>query len=139
MLIKRGRIWHHVVKIDGRKVSRSTGETDRRWAEVKAREFRDTARLLRKSPGNSHDLDRAIVREVARVEADTSVRESERVGQGLTNFAKWRGRTTLGSITTDDLFRHQRWRLRTMCPNCRKEAAKEKCRTCGTPTRTVAA
>jgi hypothetical protein len=48
MMIKRGKIWHCVTKVNGRKISRSTGETDKLRAEAKAQEFQEALQLLRK-------------------------------------------------------------------------------------------
>ena len=131
MLVKRGNIWHHVVKVNGRKVSRSTGMSDKRRAQARAQELEEVAQLLRESPNISLEINGAIVREVARVEADISVREASRVGQSLRNFAKWVGRITLDRITKQHLVEYQRHRLEMICPKCKKPVSGGKCGRCG--------
>ena len=76
---KPGRkIWHYQVKLNGRTWCRSTGETSRRRAEVKAAELKRLADTLRKRPAGCLQLKRAIIEEVARVKIEVS--ESEGMG-----------------------------------------------------------
>ncbi|MFC1601904.1 tyrosine-type recombinase/integrase, partial [Candidatus Sumerlaeota bacterium] len=103
--------WYYQTKINGKTWKRTTGESNRRRAEAKVPELKRLAQLHRVSPKNSLGLKPAILREVSRVEADTSVREAKRVAQGLRNFVDWIGDVSLDHISSEDVEAYQRKRL----------------------------
>ena len=110
---RKSPTWHYQCTINGRKWSRSTGETDKRRARRKVPELRMLAELHKKRPEKSLKLSRAIVAEVERIEADVSSRAAERTSHCLKNFLKWLGKDVLlEKISTDLLDEYQCSRLR---------------------------
>ncbi len=122
---KPGRkVWNYQVKINGKTWCRSTGETDRKRAEAKVPRLRKLAQLHRDAPSGSLRLGNAIVREVARLEADVSRRQAERVGSALQNFLDWTGDIPLDRIDGGMVEEYQRKRLQEVA---RSTAEKEIC------------
>jgi integrase len=111
MLVKRRKIWHYQTKINGKSWSRSTGETDKRRAEPKAKEIAAIAALLKKRPDASRQLSGAIMAEVERLESDVSDGQAERVGYALGNVLTRIGDRSLDRITFDMIEDYQRQRL----------------------------
>jgi integrase len=110
---KKGRnVWIYQVKINNKTWCRSTGETDRKKAEAKIAELKKLAQLHRSAPNGSLKLANAIVREVARIESDVSIRQAERVGHALQNFYNWVGDIALERIDSQMVESYQRKRLR---------------------------
>lgn len=106
-------IWHYQCQVNGKKWSRSTGETDKRKAQAKVPELEALAELHRKQPMTSLKLSRAIVEEVDRLEVDVSRHTAERNRFALTNFLKWLGQDLpLEQVDTKILEDFQRHRLR---------------------------
>jgi len=113
MALRRANgIWIFQCSINGRKWCRSTGERDRRRAEAKATEFRDTAELLRRRRGESRRLSQAVVEEIGRIEGDVSPGQAERLMYALKNFVRFAGDVAVERIDAGLIEEFQRRRLR---------------------------
>jgi integrase len=114
MLRKRGKYWHVQVKVNGHPWNRSTGETNLERAKRKEPGIIAQAQLRRNRSPESLSFDRAVVREVERLEFDVSRQAAQRADYCFHNFQVWLGRDLdLDLITTALLERFQRERLRT--------------------------
>lgn len=110
MLRRVGNVWVYQCKLTGKTWSRSTGETNKRRAEIAAKLLHEEAQLLRGQPGALQDLASATVTEVARIEDEVSKRAAERASTHLVKFREWLGSNPpLHKITTkmiDDYQKH---------------------------------
>jgi integrase len=124
MLIrKKARmVWIYRTMVNGKTWERSTGEIDRKKAEMKVSKLRRLAELHRQQPADSLNLDQAIVLEVQRVETDVSELQAQRVSYALMNFREWAGNIHLERISPDLIEQYQRERLQVAA---RSTVAKE--------------
>jgi len=104
-------VWVYQCKINGKTFTRSTGQSDRKKAEKEVPRLRKLVQLLRSQPHASLKLSAAIVQEVARVEADVSKIEGERVLCALRSFLEFAGDISLERIDTAFIEQYQRKRL----------------------------
>jgi integrase len=115
MVLRRypgAEVWTYPCQVNGRKWSRSTGETDKRMAQAKVPELEALAELHRGRPEQSLKFSKAMVAEVNRLEIDVSARCAERVHYALKRFMEWLGRDIqLEKIDTHLLEQYQRSRL----------------------------
>jgi len=122
---KKGRnVWIYQTKINGKSWCRSTGETSRKKAKAKVPELRKLAQLHRDAPDGSLKLGNSIVREVARIEADVSKRQADRVDCALRNFLDWAGDVSLERIDENLIEDFQRRRSKEVA---RSTVEKEIC------------
>jgi len=89
MLRKRGKYWHVQLKVNGKPWNRSTGETNLARARKVERDILARAQLLRERLHELPSLDAAVVREVARIEADVSTRAADRADYCFDAFQRW--------------------------------------------------
>lgn len=115
--LPKSQYWNVQIKINGRAITRSTKETDKRKAQAAAIEIERQVRLLYERPAVARKFSQARVAEVARLETDVSSRQADRVEYALWNFEKWAGDVPLDRITHRVLEDYQRSRL--------KDAARE--------------
>ena len=105
-------VWYYHCSINGKKWERSTGEVDRDRALFQVPHLEKMAQLYRKRSGDCLRLKSAITAEVARLEADVSTRQAERVSYALANFFTWLGKDALlDRIDTQLLENYQRHRI----------------------------
>lgn len=109
---KNSNMWYWQAQINGKKITRSTGETNKRLAEKVVREqFEPWVQMLRQQPAESFRLSHAIIRETERVRNDISESRARRVEYALLKFIEFAGDISIEQITTPLLDRYQLHRI----------------------------